>query len=325
MPWRYFYSTEESDTALKAILAGQDYISGSALVKGVYEYKILLDHDSDYAVLANKIALSGIRAIASPERISQFGNILTDNFFDTSQYAAGCSLRQTLALSEMVDFLNAYVKTGHIFAQRDIDIQGSASLGTIALILSSVYQKTYNVPVNGSVSDRTLVKVVKDSTSLSVTETNAVCNQAMFDFQVRGTRKLSSTCVQGPGWNTMPSVADTILYAEDGSISTYPATDYRNATISASLYIYFDYGSIVTGDIVGAFTFIDLMADATFKLYYSQDAITWTLGTTLAGVGAGTKKYYTSVATKTFRYVKCEVNIGTTACKMRVRELWVYL
>lgn len=315
MSWRWFYSTEESDTALKAILDASKFSreytrNENGLTDGVYEYKVWIEQDSEYVLLASKIDSAKIRALAAPERVTQFGNVRPDNYFDTTKYAAGCSLRINDTLAVVVAFLKT-LPYGTRIAQRDLDIPGSASLGTVALVLSSIYKKTYNIPVNGSVSDRTLVKAVIDTTIPAVTQTNATCNSAMFDYAT-------------PDWNSeiiydhTESITATIeggtsaqwFAACSDKVQTQSTPNYNNGNVV------FDY--VTAKNRYAKFHFaVSLSATTYFEM--STDGVTYTNVQTYTG-GDTTTAYLT--LNGTFRYLRLRIgNQRIYAKELSVSEI----
>lgn len=321
MTWRWFYSTEESDTALKAILDASKFSreytrNENALTDGVFEYKVWIEQDSEFELLGAKIDNAKIRALAAPERVTQFGNIKPDNYFDSSKYAAGCDARDTDTLANMAAFLNSYLATGNLFAQRDLDIQGSASLGTVAITLSSIYKKTYNIPVNGTVTDRTLVKSVKDSTSISATQTNATCNSAMFDFPKR-TRKKSAQTLTTSGWTASPADATALAALQDDKISTTPSQTY---SANGTSWVKLDFGEVITTTELNTILYLSNSTGSEVNIQISSDDVTYT-----------TLKTYTSAdnanivgniqTNKTFRYVRFYCTRTTGGIDIKIHEV----
>lgn len=269
MPFRYFYSTEESDTALKLILDtskfSKDYTRNeNSLTDGVFEYKVEIEQDSEFQLLASKVDDAKIRALASPDRITQFGNIRPDNYFDTTKYAAGCAFRDTDILAGMIEFL-ALFRAGILIAQRDIDIQGSATLGTVALTLGSAYKKTYNIPVNGGVSDRTLVKVIIDATAPAATQTNATCNQAMFDFANPSQLVTITPSEANDSWVTCALdrkvSAVSTAYSITGTTYSKTVSFNLNGSFSGKLGCVFDVALVATGASMNANAYLDYSSD----------------------------------------------------------------
>ena len=326
MTWRWFYSTEESDTALKAILDASKFSkeytrNENALTDGVFEYKVWIEQDSEFLLLSAKVDAAKIRALSSPERVAQFGNIRPDNYFDTTKYAAGCDVRDTDTLANMISYISKF-PTGVLIAQRDIDIQGSASLGTVALTLSSQYKKTYNLPVNGSVSDRTLVKAVTDSTTPAQTQTNATCNQAMFDFARPTVRRPSANLEPGVGTST-----EFIDKMTDGQISILSTAKYiKNQTVIFDFEALFAVSRLI---LVWKTEHTTVSQSSSMTVDYSSNGVSWTnISTHSYGTGAGT--YTTdysahSLSNISFRYLRLSLVNTNSTIYAWIRELifWV--
>lgn len=317
MPYRYFYSTEESDTALKAIIEAytKDYVKRDGLMKGVFEYKLWMEKDAEFLNLGEKIEQQGIRASASPDKMNQFGNILPTDYLDTTQYAAGCTKRATDTLQAMIAMISGF-KTGLTIAQRDLDMFGSASLGTVAITLSSLYTKTYNVPINGTVSDRTLIRATTDATTPTQTQTNATCNSAMFDF---------------PDFHESPYTIISTDVVENGqpapTIAEWTAVckDYKpNPKEHGS------YGNIVFDFSVSAARKASFLLDCTLPntadnyitISGSNDNVTYTV---LSTIPQNTNQAYRlQQATGTFRYIKFHSNQVAQWSSFDLREVWAW-
>lgn len=271
-----------------------------------------------------------LQSIGTGWIIKSSGNVLVYGYFDTSQYATGCSFRDIDTLANMVPFLAAF-KIGTLIAQRDLGIQGSGSLGTVALTLSSKYQKTYNVPINGTVSDGTLVRAITDSTTPAVTQTNAAGNYAMFDFADPYGTLISSIDIDP----TSGTKAEYIEKCNDRKISVLSNAYYVNPWPTASLTFVVDFGSIQTSKSIffawlSTYKALDYASpSASFNLYSSIDNITYgsslyTHTVSVAQLGSAEKTL--SLTDQTFRYLKFALTSSSgnyNWYRMQARELLV--
>ncbi len=317
MPYRYFYSTEESDTALKAIIEAytKDYEKRDSLMKGVYEYKLWIEKDMEFVILAEKIDRQGIRAAAYPVKMNQFGNILPTDYFDSTQLAAGTYKRVTDTLQNMIALFAGF-RPGLLVVQRDLDMYGSAVLGTVTITLSSNYVKTYNVPINGTVADRTLIRAIIDSTTPAQTQTAATCNSAMFDL---------------PNFHECPYTVISTNVVDQGlpapTIAEWEAVvkDYKPNPKRHGSYgdIVFDF-STSTAKKVSVLLDCNLpnTADNYITLSGSNDNVSYTVLSTIA---QNTIWSYTiRQATGTFRYLKFHCNQNAQWSSFDLRELWAW-
>jgi len=319
MPYRYFYSNDSSDSALKTALSRWEYSVGKAVVNGINEYKIFMVSDRDFIVLQNKINNLKIAAIAAPDRQTSFGNILTDSYFDSATLAAGMLYRDTSTGLIIVNFIKGFA-SGTQFVQRNVDIVGSASLGLVTIVYSGTYTKVYNTPVNGSVVDSRYVKVTTDSTSASITQTNATTNSLMMDIPKFWTYQ--PIAVTNTTWDTSDTNANALLVSTDGKASAISTW----ATATAGGYdesVIFDFGTSITGIPVVYCDTSCSLAYGTWSLETSPNNITWTVKETNTGTTNLTKNY--TCGSHTFRYIRMRYTVGGYISKgtLVLREVYV--
>jgi len=172
-----------------------------SLVNGLYEYRCECTNDQ-FNQLILKVELSQNPVLATYKKIDSFSDLIGINVFDMDSYAAGCDSRisksDTITADGIKYWLN--IQNGQV-VQRQLDLAGSASIGTYSIDFTGGNVISGSVPVNGSIRDNILYRKNISGSAFDYSLTNCTIEGWVVDYMNNGKTDISDdyTVITGAG------------------------------------------------------------------------------------------------------------------------------
>ena len=182
---KYVYCKEDYTSWVVSLLGdlGIKYTQVDSLVNGLYEYRCECTNDA-FNQMILKVELSTNPVLATYKKIDSFSDLVGINVFDMDSYAAGCDSRiskSTTINEEMIQYwLNAQ---NDQIVQRQLDLAGSASIGTYSIDFTGGNVISGSVPVNGSIRDNILYRKKIAGSAFDYSLTNCTIEGWIIDLQ----------------------------------------------------------------------------------------------------------------------------------------------
>jgi len=181
---KYVYCKEDYTSWVVSLLGdlGISYTQVDSLVNGLYEYRCECTNDQ-FNQLILKVELSTNPVLATYKKIDSFSDLIGINVFDMDSYSAGCDSRISKSDTITADMVKYWlnVQNGQV-VQRQLDLAGSASIGTYSIDFTGGNVTAGSVPVNGSIRDNILYRKQITGSAFDYSLTNCTIEGWMIDY-----------------------------------------------------------------------------------------------------------------------------------------------
>jgi len=292
---KYVYCKEDYTSWVVSLLGelGIAYTQVDSLVNGLYEYRCEATNDQFNQVIL-KVELSQNPVLATYKKIDSFSDLIGINVFDMDSFAAGCNSRISKSDTITADMIKYWlnVQNGQI-VQRQIDLSGSASIGTYSIDFTGGNVIGGSVPVNGSIRDNILYRKQITGSAFDYSLTNCTIEGWIIDYDdnvIDLSGKYTEVVCTGTPPITNSFDDDLITGTDTGNLNStgtfttfwevsFPLCNVKD--IHTKFYLY-DYGSTVgtirlQAKINGVWTtVIEVSGGATYYKHYntSHDLVT---------------------------------------------------
>jgi len=181
---KYVYCKEDYTSWVVSLLGdlGIAYTQVDSLVNGLYEYRCEATNDQ-FNQLILKVELSTNPVLATYKKIDSFSDLIGINVFDMDSYAAGCDSRISKSDTITADAIKYWLNVQNDqVVQRQIDLAGSASIGTYSIDFTGGNVISGSVPVNGSIRDNILYRKKISGSAFDYSLTNCTIEGWMIDL-----------------------------------------------------------------------------------------------------------------------------------------------
>jgi len=153
-----------------------------SLVNGLYEYRCECTNDQ-FNQLILRVELSTNPVLATYKKIDSFSDLIGINVFDMDSYAAGCDSRISKSDTITTDMIKYWLNVQNDqIVQRQLDLAGSASIGTYSIDFTGGNVISGSVPVNGSIRDNILYRKKISGSAFDYSLTNCTIEGWVIDY-----------------------------------------------------------------------------------------------------------------------------------------------
>lgn len=199
---KYVYCKEDYTSWVVSLLGdlGITYMQVDSLANGLYEYRCECTNDAFNQVIL-KVELSTNPVLATYKKIDNFSDLVGINVFDMDSYAAGCDSRVSKSDTVTEDMIKYWINVQNDqIVQRQLDLAGSANIGTYSIDFTSGNVISGSVPVNGSIRDNILYRKQITGSAFDYSLTNCTIEGWIVDVQKRAgdlSKNGTITCYAG--------------------------------------------------------------------------------------------------------------------------------
>lgn len=209
---KYVYCKEDYTSWVESLLGdlGISYTQVGSLVNGLYEYRCECTNDQFNQVIL-KVELSTNPVLATYKKIDSFSDLIGVNVFDMDSFAAGCDSRISKSDTITADMIRYWLNVQNDWVvQRQLDMAGSASIGTYSIDFTGGNVISGSVPVNGSIRDNILYRKIISGSGFGYSLTNCTIEGWIVDYRQKNDGMNGASVVTGGnGENAFDDDLDT--------------------------------------------------------------------------------------------------------------------
>ena len=220
---KYVYCKEDYTSWVVSLLGdlGIGYTQVDSLVNGLYEYRCECTNDQ-FNQLILKVELSTNPVLATYKKLDSFSDLIGINVFDMDSYAAGCDGRISKSTIITADRIAHWINVqNNQIVQRQLDLAGSANIGTYSIDFMEGTVLSGSVPVNGSIRDNILYRKQIFGSAFDYSLTNCTIEGWIIDLLKKtGDLTINSTVTVDPGNGDRAYDDDMSTHADRHSVNT---------------------------------------------------------------------------------------------------------